>query len=283
MFYQGKTTEFLEVREFETLATTCDLPQLAEGELCLIWFCSESNEMVIDTQKYRFNKHQMICLTAFHKINAYNLKSVRYIRFNRSFYCVLGQDSEVSCRGILYYGASEVPVFQLCEIEQKRFCNLWEILLQEMKEKDSLQLEMLQMLLKQILIISLRLYKRERNWEQENPEQINIVQNFNYLVETHFRKYHKVEDYANLLYKSPKTLSNVFSKLVGKSPLQLIRERIVLEAKRMLYYTEQPVSEIGYDLGYEDMQSFSRFFKQMEGVSPSVYRENIGKGKIANL
>lgn len=282
MLYQGKTAEFLEIREFETLATTCDLPQLSEGELCYIWFCSEPNEMIIDAQKYHFKKHQVICLTEFHRINAYNLKSVRYIRFNRSFYCVLGQESEASCRGILYYGSSEVPVFQLCEVEKKRLNNFWEILLQEMKEQDNLQLEMLQMLLKQILIISLRLYKRERNWEKESPEQMDIVQNFNYLLEKHFRQYHKVEDYADLLYKSPKTLSNAFTKLIGKSPLQLIRERILLEARRMLYYTEKPISEIGYELGYEDMTSFSRFFKQMEGVSPSVYRENIASGKIAN-
>lgn len=64
--------------------------------------------------------------------------------------------------------------------------------------------------------------------------------------------------------------------------MQLIRERIFLEAKRNLYYTDLPISEIGYDLGYDDLQSFSRFFRQMQGVSPSIYRENCHKGKNAN-
>lgn len=277
MIFNGKASEILEVNYFESLGTACSLPKLLEGELCLIWFCSEENKMIIDTQEYRFAKNQMVCLTEFNKINAYYLQNIRYIRFNRSFYCILGQESEVSCRGILYYGSSQVPVFSLCEIEQARLENFWKILIQEMKEKDNLQLEMLQMLLKQILIICLRLYRREKKWEEESMERINSIQSFNYFVETHFKTLHKVEDYANLLNKSPKTLSNMFKKMIGKTPLQLIHERIFLEAKRMLYYTDIPISEIGYDLGYADTQSFSRFFKTMEGVSPSDYREQIKK------
>lgn len=282
MLFQGKLSELLEVQQFENLTTACDLPRLSEGEFCLIWFCKDESQMIIDTQPFVFNKNQVICLTSFNKVNEYHLTEVRYIRFNRLFYCVLSQESEASCKGILYYGANEVPVFNLCEIERKRLENFWEILLQEMQEKDNLQMEMLQMILKQILIISLRLYKRSKNWENESIEQINIIQEFNYLLEIHFKKFHKVEDYAEKLNKSPKTLSNIFKKLTGKSPLQLIRERILLEAKRNLYYTDLPISEIGYDLGYEDLQSFSRFFKQMQGFSPSEYRKNCYKGKIAN-
>ncbi|MDO4229917.1 MAG: helix-turn-helix domain-containing protein [Capnocytophaga sp.] len=279
MLFQGNTAEILEIRTYDNLASTCDLPLLKAGEMGLIWFCADDNQMIIDTQKYTFAKNQILCITEFHKINAYHLKSVRYIRFNRSFYCVLGQKSEVSCKGVLYYGASEVPVFSLCAVEQNRFNHLWEVLCQEMKEQDNLQLEMLQMILKQLLIIGLRLYKRERNWQEEQPEQVDTVREFNYLVEKHFKTHHKVEDYANMLYKSPKTLSNIFKKLVGKSPLQLIRERKHLEAKRLLFYTELPISEIGYDLGFEDVQSFSRFFSAMEGVSPSGFREKTLKEK----
>lgn len=282
MIFHGKLSELLEVQQFKNLTTDCDLPRLLDGEFCLIWFCKDNNQMIIDTQSFVFNKDQIICLTSFNKVNEYSLNEIRYIRFNRLFYCVLSQESEASCKGILYYGATEVPIFNLCEIEQKRLENFWEILLQEMQEKDNLQIEMLQMILKQILIICLRLYKRSKHWENENIEQINIIQEFNYLVETHFKTSHKVEDYAQKLNKSAKTLSNIFKKLTGKSPLQLIRERILLEAKRNLYYTDLTISEIGYDLGYEDLQSFSRFFKQMQGISPREYRENCHKGKIAN-
>lgn len=80
--------------------------------------------------------------------------------------------------------------------------------------------------------------------------------------------------YAALLFKSPKTISNTFKKISGKTPLQFIQERILLEAKRYLLYTEKDISEIGYELGFPDIQSFSRFFKKNQGVSPSTFRNN---------
>ena len=100
----------------------------------------------------------------------------------------------------------------------------------------------------------------------------DIVRQFNYLVEKHFKEKHTVSEYADLLNKSPKTLSNLFGKFHDKSPLKLIQDRIMLEARRLLRYTEKPVSEIGYDLGFNDIQSFSRFFKKNEGNSPSDFR-----------
>ena len=80
-------------------------------------------------------------------------------------------------------------------------------------------------------------------------------------------------EYSEMLFKAPKTISNTFKKLCEKTPLQVIQERIVLEARRMLFYTDKDVSEIGYELGFQDIQSFSRFFKNQEGLSPTDFRE----------
>jgi len=80
-----------------------------------------------------------------------------------------------------------------------------------------------------------------------------------------------VADYAEILHKSPKTLSNLFKKIGSKSPSQYIKDRKMLEARRLLTYTDMTVSEIGYELGFLDVQSFSRFFKKFQGVSPAEY------------
>jgi AraC-like DNA-binding protein len=76
------------------------------------------------------------------------------------------------------------------------------------------------------------------------------------------------------LFKSPKTISNTFAKIGTKTPLSYIQDRKMLEARRLLHYTDIQIQEIAYAIGYEDIQSFSRFFKNQEGVSPSKYREN---------
>ena len=141
-----------------------------------------------------------------------------------------------------------------------------------MVSKDNLQLEMLQMMLKRFLILCTRIYKTQENFNAINNKQVDLVREFNFLVEQHFKDKHSVAEYATILNKSPKTISNLFGKISDKSPLQIIQNRIMIEVRRMLRYTDMPVSEIGYEVGYQDIQSFSRFFKKHEGISPSEFR-----------
>lgn len=143
----------------------------------------------------------------------------------------------------------------------------------EMQSKDDLQIEMLQMMLKRLLILCTRLYKEQRQLAPLAKNNLDLVREFNFLVESHFKIKHTVADYAELLHRSPKTLSNLFAQVSPKTPLQIINERKMLEARRLLRYTDQAVSEIAYTIGYEDVQTFSRFFRTQEGMSPSAFRE----------
>ena len=114
-------------------------------------------------------------------------------------------------------------------------------------------------------------------------KEADIVREFNFLVEAHFRSKHTVAEYSALLHKSPKTISNLFSKTGLKTPLQYIQDRIMLEARRLLTYSPLQIQEIAYELGYQDVQSFSRFFKTHEGISPSEYKEKAVKEKLPTL
>jgi AraC-like DNA-binding protein len=93
------------------------------------------------------------------------------------------------------------------------------------------------------------------------------------LVDIHYKTKRKVSDYADLLFKSPKTLSNLFLIYNHKSPQQIILDRLVLEAKRLIHFTDKQNQEIAYDLGFNDPAHFSRFFKKMTQLTPSQYRE----------
>lgn len=93
--------------------------------------------------------------------------------------------------------------------------------------------------------------------------QLDLIREFNFLVEMHFRKNHSVAEYAAMLHKSPKTLSNLFAQYNTKTPVQIIHNRIQMEARRMLQHTHQSIKEIGYSLGFDNIQSFSRFFKKI--------------------
>ncbi len=92
----------------------------------------------------------------------------------------------------------------------------------------------------------------------------------------------QVQDYADLLFRSPKTLSNLFASCGVPSPLRIIHERIESEAKRLLLYTPKSAKEISELLGFEDLSTFSRFFKKMTGESVSNFRKLNTTGNIAN-
>jgi AraC family transcriptional activator of pobA len=81
-----------------------------------------------------------------------------------------------------------------------------------------------------------------------------------------------VNYYAQRLNKSPKTLSNIFALYNRKTPVQMIQERIIIEAKRLLNYTDRSVKQITYELGFEDPAYFSNFFKRNTSVSPIEFR-----------
>ncbi len=243
-----------------------------QSGLTLIWVEEDDTELVIDGMVVIPAPNTMICLTEFHEIEVNKFSRGRLLRFNRDFYCILTHDDEVSCKGLLFFGASELPIIPLNDTYRHAFDALWTVIENELSTSDDLQLEMLQMLAKRYLILATRAYKEQAQYGVLDNEQVDLIRSFNFLIEQHFRQKHKVADYADLLFKSPKTLSNLFAKVGTKTPLNYIHDRIAMEARRKLRHSDDSIKEIAFDLGFDDLQTFSRFFKRIEGVSPLGFR-----------
>ena len=272
MLYNGKTNEYLRIELID--ANNCAvLKENIESSLTLVWCLDDTTVLTIDNKKHHFKKNEIVCFTEFHKIETTVIGKLQMIRFNRAFYCIIDHDSEISCKGILFFGASQLPILKLLDKDIEPFETLFKVFKYEMESNDKLQLEMLQMLLKRLLILCTRIYKDQHNYNLLDSTNSDLVREYNFLVETHFKTKHTVAEYAEILNKSPKTLSNLFSKLETKTPLQFIQDRIMLETRRLLRYTDSSIKEIAYQVGYEDIQSFSRFFKKNEGISPSEYKK----------
>lgn len=280
MIYKGKNNEYISLQDLKgnekiLFDTKLDSP------LTIVWTKDESSLIEFEGTTYKLSKDSIVCLTKFHELKFVSLIEASLIKFNREFYCVLDHDKEVSCKGVLFFGANQLPYFQIPDDELETFETVWKMFQIEMQTKDEMQLEMLQAMLKRFLILCTRIYKNTHQLSPVQLEESDILREFNFLVEQHFREKHTVQEYADLLNKSPKTLSNLFSKISDKSPLQLIHERIAIEARRLLRYTDKSIKEIAFDLNFEDIQTFSRFFKKMEKMSPSDFK-NSSLGKIAN-
>jgi len=85
---------------------------------------------------------------------------------------VINHDSEVGCKGILFYGAQAVPIIRITDGDVETLSTVWKMLEQEMVSNDGLQEEMLQMMLKRILILSLRMYKDQTELQHVELKQI---------------------------------------------------------------------------------------------------------------
>lgn len=274
MIYKGTSHEFLMLT-----ALTAENKDLIFGakdtELTLLWNTGSEMNIVVDKVNYRLAQNDIIFLTEFHQIDVIEVENAKMLRFNQNFYCIINNDNEVGSKGLLFYGAMGIPVVSVSETHLQNLETSWDILLSEMDAKDNLQIDMLQSMLKRVLILCARSLMSTTNYVKLENSQADIIREFNYLVEGHFAKHHDVAFYASKLNKSPKTLSNLFAVFSERPPLSIIHDRIMIHARKQIAYTQLSIKEIAFDLGYEDLQSFSRFFKNKEGISPAQFREKV--------
>ncbi|MES2286272.1 MAG: helix-turn-helix domain-containing protein [Bacteroidota bacterium] len=104
-----------------------------------------------------------------------------------------------------------------------------------------------------------------------------LMQRFNILLEEKFIQLHKVNEYADLLNVTPSHLSETIKKISSKTAGDLIHDRLILEAKRLLLHTSITAKELAYSLCFNDPSYFSRFFKSNTGLSPEGFRKEMLK------
>lgn len=104
-----------------------------------------------------------------------------------------------------------------------------------------------------------------------------LVRKFLHLIDEHFLTLHKVNAYADKLSITPNHLNDISKKTTGKTALELIQERITLEAKRFLLHSDFNSKQIAFELNFNDPSYFSRFFKQQTNMSPESYRKFVRK------
>jgi AraC-like DNA-binding protein len=98
---------------------------------------------------------------------------------------------------------------------------------------------------------------------------------FAQLLSEKFIEYSYADLFANALQVSQKKLNEVVKNITGKTACDVVEEKIVAEAKKILMQTRLQVKQIAWQLGYEDQYYFSRMFKKQTGVSPRAYRKQL--------
>lgn len=125
-----------------------------------------------------------------------------------------------------------------------------------------------------ILLTHISRLKRSGNWHSERNTDVNriLFQNYKDAIEKHFRTSHGVQFYADLLHTQVRHLNKLAKKYTGRTAIEIISGRIILEARRELYHNHQSIKEISFALGFEDPAYFTRFFRKNTGLSPQEYK-----------
>ena len=239
-----------------------------------IWVQSGSLRLEIDHVPTTLVKGEIIPLTPLHHIE-FKAINGEYLTLLFNSTSIVFSDMTMRCRVMVFFfnGTSNVMQLKLSESQVASLRDITDSLTSEYAIKDNLQEEMLRILLKRFIILCTRIAREKFSVSPEREKAFDMVRQFYVLVDNHFKEKKMVQDYADMLHRSPKTLSNLFTTCGLPSPLRIIHERIEAEAKRLLLYSQKSAKEITEILGFEDQATFSRFFKKMTGESVSEYRK----------
>lgn len=240
----------------------------------IIWITKGYGSHLIDFQTYEFRGPCLFILNpgVVHKI-VKDIPTEGYVaKFSESF--LLGED--LGGNEILRYGLFDNiharPIFRLDE----KAVLLLDDLMKKMLEEYNVHQELSRaILLSYLKVFLLQVYKlREEHTllnESSASPRYQILLNFKKLVEQHYKDEKNLDFYSEQLATSKRNLNDITNTFLGKPASALLKERLLLEAKRLLYSGEVAIKEVGYILGFDDPAYFTRFFTKNEGISPTVF------------
>ncbi|WP_163410743.1 AraC family transcriptional regulator [Flavobacterium ajazii] len=200
-----------------------------------------------------------------------NIKG-KAILFTDTFFSETEQDTKFLKSTFLFNNLSEISLVQ-DDDKIKFFTTTFNLMLAELKNlKDVSQKMILKNLLQNFLLVSEREIKNNKISTSNNIDLDHIII-FKNQLENYFTKKRSVNFYTQEIGLTEKRLNLATKKILGKTAKEVIDDRIMLEAKRLLANTSDSVKEIGFLLGFEEPTYFIQYFKKHTSTTPIEFRE----------
>ncbi|WP_276131839.1 AraC family transcriptional regulator [Polluticoccus soli] len=146
-------------------------------------------------------------------------------------------------------------------------------IVQEVHSNEAQSADLLRVyLIELFVLVSRSVSKAEQSLSK--PQNQLLLHNFRKLVDIHYAEKRLPKDYAALLYITPNHLNALSKDLLGRSAGEVIRDRILLEAKRLLINVDISIADIAAKLSFTDSSHFTKFFKKYTGITPEGFRKS---------
>ena len=160
------------------------------------------------------------------------------------------------------------PSILLKEKSLKNAKHICSEILQEYKHEHLLKFQRISVMLDLLYIDLSRLYLPEAPITRKKHDYLLRIEKLENLIDAHFKKIRSPGQYAKMMFMSNKHLNRICKEVLNKTTSDLIMDRLLLEAKRLLVHSSLPISEIAGELGFFDVSYFSRLFKKKIGKTP---------------
>lgn len=194
--------------------------------------------------------------------------------FTDGFFCKTEADTRFLQSTVLFNDLFSIAPIEL-ETMAPEFSQLFALLQSEYKKgNDRYQPDILRNYLHNLLLVSEREKSKQHTSSLKKGADLDYVMLFKDFLEAGFRNQKQVSSYARQMLVTEKRLNQATAKILGKTPKEIIDDRVMLEAKRLLAHTTENVKGIGYGLGFEEPTNFIKYFKKNSGCTPIEFRES---------
>ena len=174
-----------------------------------------------------------------------------------------------------FFRPSEINVLSLSPAEKAWLWEHFARLESTFKREHPYRVQMLQAQLLALLYDCKGVYDGYCSRQERASQRLTLATRFRLLLEQHYLTRQSVRAYAELLHVTPNYLSQIIATELGRRAHELIVERLLLEAQRLLRYTDLSVAEIADYLGFDEPTHFGRLFKRELGLTPLEYRRQV--------
>jgi AraC family transcriptional activator of pobA len=240
----------------------------------ILWITKGKSIQKIDFKDYAISENTLFFISPgqIHLFEEWNNIEGLVILFNEEFFLQIFQDKNILFELSYLDNLYENPFLELKEVDKKAIEPIADLLYQECKNEHR-AIESIQALLFVFLKRIQKLFTAQ-NHQMTNKYQIATFKLFKKMVDQNFPKNLSISQYASLVNVSTHQLNSIVKAISGKTTSGIIKERVILESKQLLNFSELTISQIAGQLGFEDSSYFARFFKRQIGFSPQDYRKN---------